>query len=126
MKLTADNFLDACFERLSSRATLMMVCEDSDTTYSNVNSSADTRTLAKSTLSSGDFTIQNGDASGRKVTISSQDSLDIFRSGTAENLYLLDTGNSEILLVTSITTQALTTGGKVNVPGFDDEIADPS
>jgi hypothetical protein len=104
----------------------MMVCEDSDTTYTNVDSTADTRVLAKTTLSSGDYTLQDGDASGRKVTISSQDSVDIVRSGTAENLYILDTGNTEILLVTSITTQSLTTGGKVNIPGFDDEIADPT
>ena len=126
MKLTGDNFIDGAFEYLASNGSLLVVAADSSTSFAAVDSTGDTRVLAVHALTTADYTIQNGDASGRKVTISSQDSVDIVRSGTAENLYILDTGNSEILLVTSITTQALTTGNKVNIPSFDDEIADPT
>jgi hypothetical protein len=126
MKLVGNSFLDAAFDYLAENGTLMVICADSSTSYAAVDSTGDTRVLLTHSLTSADYTNTTGDASGRKVTISSQDSLDVSRTGTAENLYILDTGNTEILLVTAITTQELTAGNKANVPSFDDEIADPT
>src|SRR6056297_3124705 len=127
MKLVSDNVLDHGLSYLAENVTCIMVCADSDTSYANVSSTGDTLTLIHvGSLTSADFTLQDGSVSGRRLTADSQDSADVHRTGTAENLYLLDTSSGEILLVTEVTTQALTTGNKVNIPGFDDEILDPS
>ena len=127
MKLVSDNVLDHGFSYLAENATCIMLCADSDTSYANVNTTGDTRVLVHvGSLTSADFTIQDGSVSGRRITMSSHDSADISRSGTVDNLYILDTSSGEILLVTDVTTQAPTTGNKVNIPGFDDEILDPS
>lgn len=127
MKLVSDNVLDHGFSYLAENATCIMLCADSDTTYANVSSTGDTLALVhQGSLTSADFTIQDGSVSGRRITMSSHDSAEVIRSGTVENLYILDTSGGEILLVTSVTTQALSTGNKVNIPGFDDEILDPT
>ena len=126
MKLAGDNFLDGAFHYLAENGTLMVVANDSSVTYTEVDDSGDSRMLAKHALTSADYAFTTGDVSGRKVTVSSQDSVDVIRTGVAENLYILDTDNTEILLVTTISSQSLTTGNKVNIPSFDDEILDPS
>ena len=72
----------------------------------------------------GDFTIANGDASGRKVTISQQAAIPIDNTGTATHVVLDD--GTLLLLVTTCTSQALTSGGTVTVPAWDDEVADPT
>ena len=49
-------------------------------------------------------------------------------SGTATHVALSRVSDSTLLLVTTCTSQALTANGSntVNVPAFDDEIADPT
>jgi hypothetical protein len=127
MRLVRDGAFDAFFNNIATNATRIIIASDSSTDASLINSSADTRVLAYTALTSADFTISTGDASGRKVTISSHDSMDIIHTGVPDNCYIFDTGSTEILLVTPVTsTEQLTTGGKVNQPAFDDEIADPT
>jgi hypothetical protein len=127
MKLVNDDALDALLQAIAA-ATSMTLCTDSSTDFALVSDTTDTRVLAKvASLTTGDFTIQNGDVSGRKITPDSQDSVDVIRTGVPDNLYLNDTGNSKVLLITTVTsTQQLTTGNKVNIPGFDDEVRDPA
>lgn len=71
----------------------------------------------------GDFTIGNGDASGRKVAIAAQVDLPIDADGDATHVAVDD--GSELLAVTTCVTQTLTTGGEVTVPTHDYEFADP-
>jgi hypothetical protein len=127
MKLVNDDALDALLQAIAA-ATSMTLCTDSSTDFALVSDTTDTRVLAKvASLTTGSFTIQNGDVSGRKITPDSQDSVDVIRTGVPDNLYLNDTGNSKVLLITTVTsTQQLTTGNKVNIPGFDDEVRDPA
>jgi len=127
MKLVNNDALDALLQAIAA-ATSMTLCTDSSTDFALVSDTTDTRVLAKvASLTTGNFTIQNGDVSGRKITPDSQDSVDVIRTGVPDNLYLNDTGNSKVLLITTVTsTQQLTTGNKVNIPGFDDEVRDPS
>jgi hypothetical protein len=83
--------------------------------------------LASTTLTAGDgngdYTIANGDTSGRKLTVAQQASISISASGTATHVVLDDGTN---IYVTTCTSQALTSGGTVTVPAFDIEVADPS
>ena len=84
--------------------------------------------LADATLTAGDgngdYTIADGDTSGRKLTVAQQASVPIDASGTATHVCYDD--GTTLLYVTTCTSQALTSGGTVTVPAHDFEIADPS
>lgn len=83
-------------------------------------------TLASTTVTAGDgngdYTIANGDTSGRKITIGQQADISITSSGTATHVVVHD-GTTD-MIVTTCTSQALTSGGTVTVNAFDLEIAD--
>jgi hypothetical protein len=78
--------------------------------------------LATTTLSGGDFTLAAGDTSGRKSTVAQKASLSITASGTATHVSI-DDGIDWI--VTTCTSQALTSGGTVTIPTWKKEIAAP-
>ena len=71
----------------------------------------------------GDFTIANGDTSGRKVTIAEQSGT-ASASGTATHISLID--GTRLLLVTTCTSQAITSGNPFTIGSFKQEIADPT
>lgn len=72
----------------------------------------------------GDYTIANGDTSGRKLTVAQQSNVPIDSSGTATHVCIDD--GTTLLYVTTCTSQALTSGGTVTVPAWDIEVADPT
>lgn len=72
----------------------------------------------------GDYTIADGDVSGRKLSVLQQASIAIDSSGTATHVCLDD--GVTLLYVTTCTSQALTAGGTVTVPQWDIEVADPT
>lgn len=72
----------------------------------------------------GDFTIANGDSSGRKVTVAAQAGVDIDTSGTATHVALCD--DTRLIYVTTCTSQALVDTGTADFPAYDIEIADPT
>jgi len=83
------------------------------------------KTLASTALVAGDFTIANGNTSGRKSTVAAKSGILITASGTADHV-VVDDGVSEYY-VTTATAQALTANGSntVSTPAFDREISDP-
>ena len=118
-KFLGDAVLDAALDELAT-GTRLVVCSGQPANYAGIASVA----LADETLTSGDFTKANGDSSGRKVTVAQQSSIDIDSSGTATHVSIDD--GSNLLAVTTCTSQALTSGGTVTVPAFKLEIADVS
>lgn len=118
-----DDVLDAALSYLQDNGNEMNVCSQEPTTYTEAHS---TYMLAQQALGAGDYTIANGDTSGRKVTVAEQADISVTNSGDATHVAIVDTVNSKLLLVTTCTTQTLTSGNTVTVPAFDDEIADPS
>lgn len=122
-KATHDDVLDALGAYLAANATRLVVCSAQPTTYTEANA---TYALADVTIDGSDFTAANGDVSGRKSTVAAQNAVPIDTSGTATHVALLAVANSKLLYVTTCTSQALTSGGTVNVPAWDIEIADPS
>lgn len=72
---------------------------------------------------SGSYTKANGDTSGRKNTVPAQTAVSISVSGTATHV-VISNGSSTMYLVTTCTSQALTSGGTVDIAAFDHEIAD--
>jgi outer membrane autotransporter protein len=74
----------------------------------------------------GDFTIADGDASGRKVTVAAQ-SDDAVATGDATHVVLATGGATDLLrYVTTFTSQGITSGNTVNIGAWDIEIEDPT
>ena len=125
-KWSNDSAMDAMLAYIDD-ATLLTVCSAQPTTYAEASS---TYKLADVVLTAGDgngdFTIANGDSSGRKLTVAQQANIDIDSSGTATHVALCISGSSTLLYVTTCTSQSLTAGGTVTVPAWDIEVADPT
>lgn len=123
-KTINDLVLDGALD-ITATGTLLTVCSTQPTTRTEA---ATTYKLADVVLTAGDglgdYVIANGDTSGRKVTVTQQASVPIDTTGTATHVAICDATN--LLLVTTCTSQALTSGGTVTVPAFDQEIADPA
>lgn len=99
--------------------TRITVCAGQPTSYADIT----TRRLAYTTLAGGDFTLAAGDVSGRKSTVAQKATVSITASGTADHV-AIDDGTDYI--VTTCTSQALTSGGTVTIPTWKKEILAPA
>ena len=118
-KWQIDAMLDAALNYISTNATEMYVC----------TAQPATRAAAISTKLAGPATpsfqaIANGDASGRKLIVDAEPDIAITASGDATHIALCS--GTDLLYVTTCTTQTLGSGGTVTVPTWDIEIADAS
>jgi len=78
---------------------------------------------SKTDLGTGDFTgPADGSVSGRKMTVNAQAGLTASATGTATHIAIC-TGTT-LLLVTTVTSQEVTSGNTVNLPAFSEEIRD--
>lgn len=118
-----DTSLDASLNHTADNGSQLDVTSDSSTPTDLSNSLAST-SLTTGT-SGSDYSISNGDTSGRKLTIAQQSDITISASGTARHIVISD-GAGTLYLVTTCTEQSLTSGKLVTVPSFDREIQDPS
>jgi hypothetical protein len=74
----------------------------------------------------GDFTLADGDTSGRKLTVGAQSGT-VATSGTGNHVALATGGATDVLrYVTTFTGQALTATNPLNTGAFKVEIADPA
>jgi hypothetical protein len=117
-KLATDAMIDGGLDKIAT-CTTMTVCAGQPTSYADIA----VRELASVTIDSGDFTKANGDTNGRKVTVAQQASISITATGTADHV-VIDDGTDYV--VTTCTSQGLTSGGTVTVPAHDHEISDPT
>ena len=106
----------------------MYVCSAQPTNYADIVNSD---LIGPITLTpgdgNGDFTIGNGDTSGRKVTVAAQNGASVTASGDASHVVLATGGATDLIrYITTCTTQTLTSGNTANVPAWDVEIADPT
>lgn len=120
-KFVLDAALDLLLAKIAT-GTRLVVCSAQPANFAGIAAV----TLASVTMTAGDgngdYTIANGDTSGRKVTVLQQASISITASGTATHVSIDD--GSTLLAVTTCTSQALTSGGTVTVPAHDYEVAD--
>ena len=123
-KAIPDAILDKTLDEIAT-ATRMILCNAQPTTYTEANA---TFALSDVTLSGGDFTKANGDASGRKVTIAAKTGVLIDASGTGNHIALVRVSDTTLIYVTTCTSQAVTANGSntVNFPAWKVEIADPT
>lgn len=126
-KAAEDAFIDGSLLILKNTATRMTVCSAQPTgstppTVANIN----TVRLAEVVMATGDFTIANGDTSGRKVSMTAKTGLPITGAGTQNATHVVLDNGTSMLYCTTCTSQALTNGNTVNVPLWKVEIADPT
>ena len=118
-KKASDGFIDGGLDTIAT-STAINICTAEPTSVAECDSLS---LIPAHTLTGGDFTIANGDSSGRKVTVAAQASLSIDASGTATHVAINDGTD---YYVTTCTSQALTSGGTVTIPAWDIEIGDPT
>lgn len=69
-----------------------------------------------------DYTLANGDTSGRKNTLAALSGASITSTGTATHASVTLALGSELKLTTTTVSQLLTAGGTVDTSAFDHEI----
>ena len=72
------------------------------------------------------YTKAAGDSSGRKVTVAAKSGVTVGTTGTATHLVLALTTDSTLRLVTTCTSQAVTSGGTVDIPAWKLELQSPT
>jgi hypothetical protein len=120
-KSVHNSVLDGAFQVLDA-ADLMTACNAEPTTRTEAITTFKLADVAMTPVT--DFTISDGDTNGRKVRMAAKSSVPVDTSGTATHIALVDATN--LLYVTTCTSQALTSGNTVNFPAWDVEIADPT
>lgn len=122
-KSVHNDVLDASHDKTAT-CTRQTVCSAEPANFAGIAAVA----LADSVLTAGDgggdWTIADGDVSGRKITVAEQANVPVDTSGTATHIAYDD--GVTLLRVTTCTSQALTAGNTVTVPAHKFEIADPS
>lgn len=120
-KAVPDAMLDTAFDWLD-QATRMYACSGQPADYAGIAAV----TLATATMTADtDYTKANG-ASGRKVTVAAKTGVSITASGTATHIVLASLGDTTLRYVTTCTSQALVSGGTVDFPAWEIQIADPT
>lgn len=119
-KWANDSVMDAALDKVAT-ATMLRVCSGSSNPADRA--AAVSATLASVAVDSGDFAKSDG-TSGRKTTVAAQSGISITATGDATCICLDDGTN--LLYVTTTTTQTLTSGGTVSTPAWTIQIGDAS
>jgi len=117
------NVIDLALNDIKTNANKLVVCAQQPTTFAEANV---TYALGSVAMTSADYTLANGDVSGRKVTVAAKAAVPVTVSGTATHVALIDTVNSVLKLVTTTTSTAVAAAGTVDVGSFKDEIQAPA
>lgn len=122
-----DAAMDAAYDYVDQADTVRVISAYAlDDTHATVV----TNTLASGsmTVDTGDYTKADGDAgnSSRKVTMAAKNGVSVSATGTATHVALTRTADTSVRLVTTCTSQALTSGNTVNIPSWKHEFGIPS
>ena len=119
-KFASDSVLDALLDKVAT-GTILTVCSTQPT---NRTEAVTTYKLADVTIDSGDFAKADATPNGRELTIAQQNNVAVDSSGTAQHVAICD--GSNLLYVTTVTSQVLTSGNTVTIPAWTITVADPS
>ena len=126
-KFALDAVLDALLEAIANAGDRLFVCSAQPTTYAEASA---TYMLAQHTMTegdgNGDYTLGDGAVNGRKLTVTAQATINVTNTGTALFVAICDSVAQTVLAVTTVTSQALTSGNTVSVPAFTLTVADPT
>lgn len=126
-KHAPDTTIDAMLAQIAL-ADEMYVCSAQPTNYADIVNSDLVGPIALTPGDgNGDFTIANGDTSGRKVTVAAQNGASVIASGSASHIVLATGGATDLIrYITTCTAQTLTSGNTANVGAWDVEVNDPT
>lgn len=113
--------LDAALNYIDTNMTGQHVNSAQPTTRTDA---ATTVMLATVAMAAADGTLAAGDVSGRKISFTAKSAISVSTSGTANHISI--TSATELLLVTTCTSQAINTGGTVDIPLWKYEINLPT
>ena len=111
--------LDALLDKVATSTSMIVT-----TSQPATRAAAVAAALATTSVAGGDFTKAAGSPNGRKVTVAQKPSISITGTGSATHVCLVDYTN--LLYVTTVTPQTLTTGNTVTIPAWTITVADPS
>lgn len=116
-----DLALDASCDWTKNNVTQEIVCSEQPTSHAEATTTY--KIASKTGLTSADFTGPlDGDVSGRKITVNAQNTAPATATATGTHIALC---NDTILIrVTTMTSQAITTGNVVAIPAWDIEFED--
>jgi len=115
-KLVPDAILDAMLD--AAEPTHVTVTSAEPANYAGISAVALTGAAAL-----GSITAANGDTSGRKNTFPAEAGVSITASGTATHVAYHNNSNT-LYVVTTCASQALTSGGTVDISAVSHELAD--
>jgi len=118
-KSIPDGNIDLMLDQVEG--TDIHVCSAEPTTFAEA-----TTTFNLASDSVGAYAKSNGDVSGRKNNQAGTTGTSISTTGTATHVAITNSVGSVLELVTTTTSQALTSGGTVDIGSFDHEIGDPT
>lgn len=121
-KWSSDDVLDGMLD-IIALADIMTVCSQQPADRTEAVTTYALADVAMVPGDGNDFTIADGDTSGRKVTVAAKAGVPVDTSGTATHVALSDA--TRLLYVTTCTSQVLTAGNTVDFPAWDVEVADP-
>lgn len=126
-KFAPDAVMDAALAVIAL-ADEMYVCSAQPTNYADIANSDLVGPIALTPGDgNGDFVIGNGDTNGRKIAVGAQAGASVIASGDATHIVLATGGATDLLrYITTVPSQALTSGNTANVGAWDVEIADPT
>jgi hypothetical protein len=117
------NIIDLALNDIKTNANKMVLCTQQPTSYTEANA---TYALASVAMTSADYTLANGDTSGRKITVAAKSAVPVTTSGSGTHVALIDTTNSILKFVTTTATTAVAAGGTVDIGSWKDEIQNPT
>lgn len=126
-KHAPDATIDAMHDTIAL-ADEMYVCSAQPTDYADISNVDLVGPIALTPGDgNGDFTIADGDTSGRKNTVAAQNGASVIASGTGTHVVLATGGATDLIrYITTMTSQALTSGNTANVGAWKVEVLDPT
>lgn len=122
-KALPDTVYDQALAKIAT-STRLCICSSQPANYAGISAVLLASVTMTAGTGNGDYTIADGSVSGRRVRVLAQTAVSISASGTATYVTLDD--GTTLLAATTCTSQALTSGGTVDVPEWKVEMADPT
>jgi hypothetical protein len=121
-KFINDLVMDAALNYIKDGNTIISACGTQPTT--SAEATAVTHSLGTLAYATTNFTLGNGDTSGRKITCGAA-TIPVLASGTVDHVAFCNTGT--LFAVGTCAPTAVTSGGTIIIAAFDlDEIRDPA
>lgn len=126
---THDDVYDNGLAYLKANCNKMVLTDGEPSSFANANTNMGTgsgQKVSEVAMATGDFTLANGDTSGRKVACAAKSAQAVVAAGDGEYVAYLDTVASKILhyYPIAVARNGLTVADSVNFPVHDYEVRD--